>query len=272
MKIQYQDAGLVVFESALFRTTTTLIIGDDYLLLVDPNWFPIELDFIGSYIQDLDHRGEKYLLFTHSDYDHIIGYQTFKEYTTIASQNFVDNPDKQKVLDQIILLDDDNYVKRAYEVIYPVINLVIKKHKEQISLGSDEYTFHQGRGHNKDGLITLNKSKGILVVGDYLSNIEFPYLYDSFKLYKETLLTLEHIINDNEIKTLVSGHGDVTHLKSEMVKRIKDSRSYISSLEFSIKNDSPFDLQSLLSKYDFPEVMTKFHNKNIKLLKEELNS
>jgi len=72
MKIQYQDTNLVVFESALFRTTTSLIIGNDHIVIVDPNWFPIELNFIWNFIQALDITVEKYLLFTHSDYDHII--------------------------------------------------------------------------------------------------------------------------------------------------------------------------------------------------------
>ena len=270
MKIQYQDSNLVVFESALFRTTCSLIIDVDYLILVDPNWFPIELDAIESFINELNHKGEKYLLFTHSDYDHIIGYHQFKSYKTIASQNFIDNKDPQSILDQINNLDDDNYVKRDYKVIYPTIDIAIKEDNTFKKFGNDEYRFYQARGHNKDGLITFNKSKGVLIVGDYLSNIEFPYLYDSFELYKETLNTLEKIIQEHIIITLVSGHGDITGDKTEMIKRINDSRAYIHDLEYSIKENSPFDLETLLSRYDFPIVMTKFHNKNIELLKREL--
>jgi len=108
-----------------------LIISESHLLLVDPNWFPLELDFIGSYIDQLDHQGERFLLFTHSDYDHIIGYDKFKSYQTIASQNFIDNDDKQRVLDQIIALDDDNYVKRDHEIIYPSISQSIKADVDQ---------------------------------------------------------------------------------------------------------------------------------------------
>lgn len=271
MKIQYQDADLVVFESALFRTTCSLIISDDHLFLVDPNWFPIELDSIESFIDQLDFRGEKNLLFTHSDYDHIIGYDKFKSYRTIASQNFVDNNDKQRVLDQIIALDDDNYVKRDHEVIYPKISQAISADKEEHKFGSDNYTFYQARGHNKDGLITYNESKGILVVGDYLSNIEFPYLYDSFDHYKKTLDKLEQIISQSKIKTLVPGHGDITHDEQEMMVRISDSRTYIQVLEQCVKNDIDYDLDSLLSNYDFPQVMTKFHKKNIELLKTEIS-
>lgn len=271
MKIQYQDPNLVVFESSIFRTTTSLIISESHLLLVDPNWFPLELDFIEAYIDELNHQGERFLLFTHSDYDHIIGYHKFKSYQTIASQNFVDNDDKQRVLNQIIALDDDNYVKRDHEITYPSIDHSIKADIEHKKLGGDNYTFYQARGHNKDGIITHNESKGILIVGDYLSNVEFPYLYDSFAHYKETLESTEKIISSNNITTLVPGHGDITHDKREMIKRIDESIEYIADLEKSVKENVPYDLVALLAKYDFPQVMTKFHNKNIELLKKELS-
>ena len=272
MKIQYQSEELVVFESSLFRTTSSLVISDEYLLLVDPNWFPLELDFIETYVENLKHTGKRYLLFTHSDYDHIIGYHKFKSFQTIASQNFIDSKTKQSVLDQIIALDDDNYVKRNYEIVYPAITTPIKSDGEQLKLGSQDYVFYQARGHNKDGLITHNTSQGILIVGDYLSDIEFPYLYDSFELYTSTLNKLEKIINENDIKTLVSGHGDITHDKEEMLTRINDSRYYIRDLEKSVTDNSPFDLDALLSRYDFPQVMTKFHNKNLELLKKEIKN
>ena len=160
MKIQYQSDELIIFESALFRTTTSLILGEDYVLLIDPNWLPIELDFIEKTILSLAADKEKYLLFTHSDYDHIIGYGKFKKYKTIASENFIKNLSKDKVLKQIKKFDDDYYVKREYHIEYPKIDIVISGENEKISIGSDEYSFFQARGHNLDGLIVYNEGKG----------------------------------------------------------------------------------------------------------------
>lgn len=50
MKIQYEDTELLIVERALFRTTTTVINGASHILLVDPNWLPIEIEFIASWI------------------------------------------------------------------------------------------------------------------------------------------------------------------------------------------------------------------------------
>lgn len=270
MKIQYQNSELVIFESALFRTTTTLLFAADYVLLVDPNWLPIEIDFIDALIKKRAADKKKYLLFTHSDYDHIIGYGSFKDFETIASLNFVNNTDSEIILKQINDFDDENYIKRDYEICYPTITTAIENDGKELQLGSDDYVFYQARGHNKDGLISFNKSKGVLIVGDYLSNIEFPYIYDSSKAYKKTLEKLETLINTETVNVLIPGHGDVCYDKLEMQQRIKESFDYIQHLENSVKTGKGFDFEKLMKRYQFPGIMQKFHAANVAVLKSEL--
>lgn len=272
MKIQYQENDLVVFESELFRTTSSLIIGEEYLLLIDPNWLPREIEFIRQYIESIGGQKEKYLLFTHSDYDHIIGYGKFKNCQTIAAENFVLNPDKKAILEQINTFDDQYYIKRNYPIVYPEIKIPIKGDNVKLKIKTDEYIFFQGVGHNKDGLITFNASRKILIVGDYLSNIEFPYVYESFKEYKNTLNKLQDLMEANDIRILIPGHGDCTNDKTEMLERIETSRAYIQALEMLVEKGEPFDLEALFKKYHFPKIMTEFHNNNLKLLKKEIGS
>ncbi|MCP4443267.1 MAG: MBL fold metallo-hydrolase [Aureispira sp.] len=270
MKIQFKSEELIIFESSLYRTTTSLIIGEQYILLVDPNWLPIELDFIEETIQEVGKDKETYLLFTHSDYDHIIGYGQFKNYKTIASSNFVNNKNQASILQQIEKFDDEYYVSRSYDIEYPKIDMSFAGNNEKLQIGADSYCFYQAQGHNIDGLLTFNESKGILIVGDYLSNIEFPYIYDSLVRYKATLASLEQIINQYTIRILISGHGDFTTDKSEMLQRIQDSRKYIADLEGSILNQKEFDTTQLYTRYKFPIIMDAFHQGNIKLAKAEL--
>lgn len=272
MKIQYQSEELIVFESALFRTTTSLIIGKDYVLLVDPNWLPIELDFIEKTVDSIGEEKAKYLLFTHSDYDHVIGFGKFKNYKTIASENFVKSASKDKVLKDIEKFDDENYVKREYRVEYPRIDMVISGDNEQITIGSEVYTFFQARGHNHDGLLTYNSTKHLLIAGDYLSNIEFPYIYDSIQLYLDTLSKFEKIITEKQVSILISGHGDITSNKAEMITRIKESREYIDRLTDSVTLNKVFNEKELFGKYDFPIIMKQFHLKNIEVAKKELKA
>jgi glyoxylase-like metal-dependent hydrolase (beta-lactamase superfamily II) len=271
MKIQYQSTHLIVFESALFRTTSTLVIGSDYILLVDPNWLPIELDFIEKTIEPLAKNKEKYLLFTHSDYDHIIGYGQFKQYQTIASENFVQHPSKEMVLQEIKEFDDAYYIQRTYPITYPKIDHVITKARQQLRLGSEWYTFFQARGHNRDGLMAYCQQQKLLVVGDYLCNVEFPYIYDSVNRYLDTLATLEMLLEEEDIALLVAGHGDATSDKSDMQGRITTARQYIDQLIASVTSDKIFKEKEWLERYNFPIIMKQFHLKNIALAAKEFN-
>lgn len=266
MPIQLDHPDLTVHESQLFRTTSTIIHTDDYVLVVDPNWLPAEVDFLADLARQYGRGKEKFLLFTHSDYDHIIGYGAFPGFTTIASQRFVDNPAKASQLQQAIDWDDEYYIQRDYgPFTYPTIDRPVGKDGQPMGIGTDSYVFYQAPGHNYDGLLTFNQSRGILVVGDYLSNIEFPYVYHSFAAYRATLDQLEQIIDTGQVKVLVTGHGDHTTDRAEMERRIRKDRAYLDDLKTSVANGTEFDFEGLMQEYDFPVIMRKFHDKNVAL-------
>ncbi len=270
MKLQFESETLTIFESELFRTTCTLIQKKDHLLLVDPNWLPSEVDFIYNYIQKKKRGRPLYLFFTHSDYDHIIGYGKFAEIaTTIASENFVLNEDKESILNQIRVFDDQYYLKRNYSITYPIINQAIKEDGYELKIGESAYTFYQATGHNSDGLICLDQSENILIVGDYLSNIEFPYVYHSFSAYLETLNSIESICEKQNVATLISGHGDYANDQKEIEFRLKTARNYITQVKNSILDKTDFEEAILLKKYDFPLIMAVFHKANLALAAKE---
>jgi len=272
LKIQIKNNHLIVFESVLFKTTTSLLIGSDALILVDPNWLPSEIEFISTYINDTKGNKKLYLYFTHSDYDHIIGYGAFKAYETIASHNFVSNSKKQDILSQINAFDDSYYITRPYAIEYPDIKHVISEDGQTLMLGNQKFIFWLAVGHNPDGLLLLDPTHNVLVVGDYMSNVEFPYIYASIKEYKSTLMKIENIVSKFNVKYLISGHGDHTSSNVEIEKRLSDSRSYIEQLEVSVSNNVPFDFDNLMKNYNFPIVMKQFHEGNIKLAKKELET
>ncbi|WP_299261186.1 hypothetical protein [uncultured Aquimarina sp.] len=95
------------------------------------------------------------------------------------------------------------------------------------------------------------------------------YIYYSVSDYIDTLSKLENIISQNSIKFLVSGHGDFTTDLEEMLKRIKDSNTYIFELVNSIVEQKEFDETKLFSQYKFPIIMNQFHQNNIKIAKTE---
>ncbi|MEZ4986246.1 MAG: MBL fold metallo-hydrolase [Saprospiraceae bacterium] len=120
MKLQYNHSGILVFESQLMRTTSTLIAGAGHLLLVDPNWLPDEVAFLSEQVARL--RGDRplYVLFTHSDYDHIIGYPAFKEQARfVASCRLRDNEQAAAQTEAIAQFYDQYYLKPPWGNEYP---------------------------------------------------------------------------------------------------------------------------------------------------------
>ncbi|MCP9235855.1 MBL fold metallo-hydrolase [Lewinella sp. JB7] len=268
MIVQLHSPTLRLYESALMRTVTSLVVGDEYLLLVDPNWLPQEVDYIHFETEALREGRECYLLFTHSDYDHIIGYGKFPEFMTIASAAFVHNQQREDTLEQIRAFDDDYYLTRDYPINYPPIVHPIGGDARELTIGEDHYVFYQSPGHNADGLLTFNRSRGILIVGDYLSNVEFPFIYHSLPDYHATLDKLARIVAEEDVKVLVTGHGDHTSDREEMRHRIAESRAYLNRLERSVRRNEIFDAAELTERYGFPRLMRKYHEANLELVRQ----
>ena len=176
--IQFEQKQLTVFQSVLYQTTSAVLKTNEVMILTDPNWLPTEVAAIKTYINDVIGNRKLYIIYTHSDFDHIIAAGTFPEATTIASEKFVNRTDKEKVLEEILQFDAQYYVKRDYPIRYPEIDIVISEDAQTLMLGDTTLTFYLAPGHTEDGLFTVIEPYGILFAGDYLSDVEFPFIDD----------------------------------------------------------------------------------------------
>ncbi|MEM6697670.1 MAG: MBL fold metallo-hydrolase, partial [Bacteroidota bacterium] len=167
------------------------------------------------------------LLFTHSDYDHIIAYKRFAPLAkVIASQAFVNHPNPEKELKTIREFDEEYYITRNYEISYPKVDIIING-EEKRQLGEETYHFLPADGHNRDGILAFHEELGVLILGDYLSNLEFPFIYESLAAYRATLNRIEMLLQTGNVQLLITGHGDCTKDAKEMQKRLAQSNSYL---------------------------------------------
>ena len=127
-------------------------------------------------------------------------------------------------------------------------------------------------GHNADGIFTIIQPLGIWIAGDYLTNIEFPYIYHSSYEYENTLKKVDHILSNHRIKILIPGHGDHTTSIREIEKRKIENQGYIQQLRKSLKNGLSYPINSLWKRYIFQKGMKSFHDGNIQLIEKELKS
>ena len=272
--IQYQDSSIRVYESALFRTTSTIVQTSDLVLVVDPTWLPDEIEIIRSTVVDEAKDRPIYQLFTHSDYDHLMGCGAFPGATIIASRSLAKETDKEEALEKILEWDESYYIHRPYTMRYPKVDIAATA-GDKLEVGETRLSFEEAPGHNSDGLITVVESPSIpegsvIIAGDYLSNVEFPFIYHGFSKYLETLETFARLIFDAKPSILVPGHGDITKSSAEMLTRLEESRSYLNQLRNSVFNNTPFDEDSLWKRYPHRRGIRSFHLNNLKLAKEEL--
>ena len=262
-----------IFESALFRTNAVVIQTPDLVLVIDPNWLPIEITAIRNYVTVILANRPLYLLFTHSDYDHIIGYRAFGDATVIASQYFVQNPDKQSVIEQILAFDDEYYITRDYPIEYPSVDIVVEEDGQILQIGDTILSFYHAHGHNSDGIFTVIQPLGVCVMGDYCCNIEFPYIYQSSLEYEKTLAKFDPILaRYPNLQWFIAGHGDAACSQADLLARRAEALDYISDLRRCIAKRTEFDVSQLWKKYKFPRLMTKFHEANVTLMKRENQS
>jgi len=268
--IIFQRDSLTVFQSALFQTNSAVVEGDGFVLVVDPTWLPQEVEEIAAYVRDIHNGRPLYLLFTHSDFDHILGCGAFPDAITIASREFVDSTNPQRSVNAVLAWDSEYYVQRPHEIVYPEITVAADHDGQTLALGTSSLTFYKAPGHNPDGLLTVVEPQGILLAGDYFSNIEFPYIYQSSTAYEATLGKLDHILEQHSVRVLVPGHGQVATDQSDMRQRQRQSFDYISALRCHLAANDQLAIDMMLEAYAFPLGMKSFHDGNQTLMRVEL--
>ena len=271
--IVWKDEHLTLFRSVLYETISSVIVTEDCVIIVDPCWLPHEVEEIKQYVEQFQVNRSLYLLFTHSDYDHIIGYQAFPEAKVITSASFANKKveEKEAIIEEIKAFDDEYYITRNYKIVYPKVDLPIADEETSLSLGKQtKLTFFQAPGHNDDGIFTIIEPFGIFIAGDYFSDIEFPYIYFNSKRYEESIVKLDYILSKYPIKILVPGHGNPTRDVVQMKKRQHESLQYIHQMRELVKTENEEGIKRLIEGCKFPRNMEKFHHQNKLLFIQEL--
>lgn len=228
--IRYQEKDFTLFESQLYQTTSIVIHTDDCIVIVDPNLLPIEVEEIRQFVNGIKDNRPIYLLFTHSHWDHIIGYGVFPEATVIARDVFKDREDKENILQQLKDFDVKHYISRDYPIIYPHVDIVVYKEGQVLEFGHTSLTFYKADGHCDDGLFIVVEPLGLWIAGDYFSDVENPSI-QSNEAFVETLEKTKSILENHDIRFLITGHGQMADSKEEILKRKLESLKYIEEMK-----------------------------------------
>ena len=122
--------------------------------------------------------------------------------------------------------DDEFYVSRpAPLALGQVQALPVPGHVE---LGERELELHPAEGHTEDGMAIFDREQGLLIVGDYLSDVEIPWIHGALADYRATLARLAPLVD--EATTVVPGHG-APNDRETTLRLLDEDVDYLDALE-----------------------------------------
>ncbi len=260
--------GLTVFQSRIFQMNSTAVETPDLLLLVDPGYLPSEIKAIRRWIDERRKERPLFLVFTHSDWDHIAGASLFPGAIQVGSAN-MKKQDMEQILEELKEFDRTQGIARASPPVYPELDIAIEDER-LMRKGTTKLLFFQARGHTNDGLFTLISPLGVLIAGDYLSDIEFPFIYFSLGEYQRTIEKAARLLVQHSVRALIPGHGRVTFEPEEMKRRAVNDARYLALIKETLLCGDLMRAEGLLDELHYPSSLKIEHLRNIDIIRKEL--
>jgi len=188
------------FESSLWETSSLLLAKGNEAVLIDPAISVAEVARIAARVSELGVE-VTHVLATHADWDHVCGIAAFSSAVATVSE---------ATATRIRANGDEAIAERA------AANGVDIAGEPRV-----DGTFHAGTGlragpflletlalpgHTPDGTAFRSRELDLLVVGDHLSAIEFPFA-TSTATYRGTLAALIDLLRRDPPGRVVPGHG-----------------------------------------------------------------
>jgi glyoxylase-like metal-dependent hydrolase (beta-lactamase superfamily II) len=217
----------LVVTSAFWQTNAVALRSGEEAVLIDSPYLPDELDALPALLAGAGFEPDG-LLATHADFDHLLGRLAFPGLTLGLGESSVqrmhESPGQaQRELRQY---DDEYYVVRPAPLgLGQVQALPVPGHVE---LGDRELELHPAEGHTVDGMALFDRARGLLIVGDYLSDVEIPWIHGTLADYRATLARLAALVED--ATTVVPGHG-APHDRETTLRLLDEDVDYLDALE-----------------------------------------
>ena len=220
-----QDA--LVVTSGFWQTNAIALRSGEEAMLVDSPYLPEELEALPGVLTGSGFEPDG-LIATHADFDHVLGRLAYPGMTLGLAESSVERlhrapGEAQRELRQY---DAEFYVARAAPLsLGQVQALPVPGHVE---IGDRELELHPAEGHTVDGMALFDRGQGLLIVGDYLSDVEIPWIHGSLADYRATLARLAPLVEQAE--TVVPGHGS-PHDRDTTLRLLDEDVDYLDRLE-----------------------------------------
>ncbi len=215
------------FEAFLWKTSSLLVVAEGESLVVDPAITADEVAGIGRRALELA-APVRQVLITHGDWDHVCGIGGFPDAVVAMGE---------ETGEKVASGAADKSVRRAAEHYgvalsgTPRVDQTFRR-GSAVELGAFVVETFPLVGHTADGSGFRLRALGLLVVGDYLSAVEFPFA-TSPAAYRMTLAGLIEMLRDDPPDTVIPGHGSQLTAEEALSVAEADLR-YLRSLHTAV--------------------------------------
>jgi len=220
---------VLVVTSSFWQINATAVRAGDETMLVDSPYFPEELEALPGLLAGAGFEPDA-LVATHADFDHLLGRLAFPGLALGLGEPSVERLHREPGDAQRMLRDYDDrfYVERSAPLALGQVQTLPVP--GSVELGSEELELHPADGHTADGMALMARWCGVLCVGDYLSNVEIPWISagGSVDAYRATLARLAPLVEAAE--TVVPGHGAL-HTRDTALRILDEDVDYLDALE-----------------------------------------
>jgi glyoxylase-like metal-dependent hydrolase (beta-lactamase superfamily II) len=202
---------------------TGVFISEGQAALIDPGLFADEFDALSALLRE--QRAEpRWLILTHSHWDHVLGPEQFPGITVVAHDRYRELAVGDADYLHCALSDWERRtgIKRAAPFRVPLPDVTVGD-SGTLRVGGITLDLRHVPGHAADQLAVYHAEEGALWASDILSDSEIPYVSDNLRAYG---LTLEKLARW-DIRTLVPGHGTWTSDAANICARIADDQHYV---------------------------------------------
>lgn len=256
MQVVLETPLVKVMQSLLYQTNTTILNLENVMVIIDPGWIPEEVYELQHEVERNSHK-PLVLAFTHADYDHIAGSGAFPKVKNMMSVQMAEHLDPDEVLAKVKKQDDEFYFSRSYEVLYPTPDIVIRQSGAPFFVEKNMFIGLLIPGHTAEDLAVYCREADTLIIGDYLSLLEFPFVEYDYKAYISSLAILEEFISSNKPKYIIPGHGPAFKDYYQALLRVHIDLDYLKKLK-----DGTSDWEDWCSSYTFARSLKAMHERN----------
>jgi hydroxyacylglutathione hydrolase len=198
--LQDLGEGVWLSQTPLWQTNAVLATSGDETLLCDPCYTPDELERLAQLARE--RGGRVHVLLTHGDFDHVCGVGYFPQATVVASAGTAARIRSGTAGEELAAAGVEWGCSWPTELR---IDRVVEP--GQFTAGSFGVEAIDARGHTADGLAYVLLEQGVLLAGDYLSDMTYPFILGGLEGTIATTRRLLEAVERLELRWVVPGHG-----------------------------------------------------------------